>query len=178
MITISISLSSKITRDFSEADCQKIRQIISEMMLLDERKMENLIWQLTFNSESTAKSLGLEGIDGNQALKVRNELAKKYRKLYSDWKYGRCNTPETDEEKQLWKALKGDGYAYDTVMRHIKVRSTYEKNYVGHIIYLLNSEERENQFGGIRCLGFRAEEAEFLRSSANAMGKVLGAISN
>ena len=178
MITINISLSSKITREFSETDCQKIRQIISEMILLNGKEMEILIWQLTFNSENAARLLEFEGIDGNQALKIRNELAKQYRKLYPDWEYGKCYTPETEEEKQLWKALKGDGYAYDTVMGHIKVRSTYEKNYVDRITYLLNSEKEANQFGGIRCLGFRAEEAQFLKSSANAMGKVLGAIQN
>lgn len=176
MNTIKITLRTKTMRKLDEDTCDQLRQVICESITCGGKEKEGLIWRLTYDPENICRELGFDEIDEEQARTIRSELVDFYRRVSNDWDYGRRNTPESEEEKGLWKALKGDAFAYDTVMGHIKVRSTFGEGEVERIIRCLNSPQEASQYGGVRSLGFRKDETDFLKEAANAMGKVLASI--
>lgn len=176
MNAIKITLREKTMRKLNENTCAQLRQVICESITRERKEKESLIWRLTFAPESTCKELGFEEVDKEQAKTIRSELVDFYRRVSDNWDYGHRNTPEKEEEKKLWKALKGDAFAYDTVMEHIKLRSTFGEEEVERILRCLNSSREASQYGGVRSLGFRKDETNFLQESANAMGKVIASM--
>lgn len=172
-MTFKVDLRKKTTQKLDATTCQTLREVISQILCLRDYEMEQLIWSLTHESAVAAKRLGFENLTASETIVIRAELCTAYRKFHSTWDYGHRYTPSTDAESALLKALHGDQYAYDTVMTRIVQRSQRTNVEVTQILRRLNSQKETSQFGGVRSLGFRYEEANFLKGAANQMGQVL-----
>lgn len=173
---VTITLRDKTTKRLDKATCQTLREVISQGITSNTKELERLIWKLTYNPKKTGQELGFKEIEQEEATTIRAEMVNFFRLFKSDWTYGSEYSAQMAEEKELLKALKGDLYAYDMVMKHIVARVEFPKEEVDRILRCLNSARETSQYGGVRSLGFRAEEADFLKGAANAMGKVLEAM--
>lgn len=175
-MTVTITLRDKTTRKLNKATCQTLREVIAQCSTYTTKELERLIWNLTYNPEETGKELGFKKIGQEEATTIRAEMVNFFRLFKSDWTYGTEYSAKTAEEKELLKALKGDRYAYDMVMKHIVVRTGFPEGEVNRVLRCLNSARETSCYGGVRSLGFRAAEADFLKGVANAMGKVLASM--
>lgn len=170
---IKVGLDERTTAKLSREQAEQLRKVIFKSTFWDNEKMERRIWWLTYNPEEALKKLGIEGVDGEAEIMIRGEMVKAYCNSHPEWTYGRREKVDTVEKQYLQKALGYDTFAYDTVMSHIRMRATFEKEEIQKVLRRLNSSRAESQFGGIRSLGFRKKEANFLKDAAGEMGRVL-----
>lgn len=170
---MTVDLNVRTVKALSKAEKQRLEQVISERIILRDTDMEKLTWKMTYDPEKTSEELGFMKANKRIQIIIRGEMVKNYRAVNPDWTYGRREKAETAEKSSLLQALKYDTFAYDTVMSHIRMRATFKKEDTQKVLRCLNSERVESQFGGIRSLGFRKEEANFLKNAAREMGRVL-----
>lgn len=179
MKNIKITLNAKTLKKLNTATCDRLRSVISGHLQDKPWELQRMLWNLTYSPEESLKKLGFGSETGvDDAVTIRAEMARYFSRFCPTFTYGHQFTPVTDAQKALNKALRGDQYAYDTVMSHIKERSGYDKDEVDKMLRCLNSKREPSQFGGIRALGFRADEAAYLKGAATQMGEVLKAMVN
>lgn len=172
-MTINVTLRSKTMNTLpNQETCQTLKNVISDHIATAGYEMRDLIWKLTYQPQKTSAELGFKELDEAQIAAVRNEIAHFYREIHPDWKFG-IETPGTEEEKALWKALKGDPFAYSKVMFKIRDRSSWQGEIMDKLMGCLNSRYEKAQFGGIRQLGFSGREAQFLKGAVTEITAVL-----
>lgn len=176
---INVNLNAKTLKKLDSATADRLRNVISNHLSDKPWEMERLLWNLTYNQAEGLKALGFDPeTNAPNVACIRAEMGRYFAKVNPKFTYGRRFTPVTDAHKALNKALKGDQYAYDTVMSHIKERSGYSQEEIDKMLRCLTSQREPSQFGGIRMLGFRADEATYLKGAATQMGEVLKAMTN
>lgn len=181
MMTIIVdTLRPKTEKKLDAVACRNLKSVITEHIQDKPWEMEQLIWNLTFNSSECLNNLGFDSQSNAENVEcIRAELAYRFREFNPCFNYGHRSSMETVAHKELNKALKGDQYTYDTVMRHIENSSkNYGKDDFNKLLYFLSSKKENLQFGGIRMLGFKENEAKYLMgmNATNQMGEVLKAI--
>lgn len=155
----------KILNDSNEAI---ITAAFESFMLKSDAEARNLLWDLTYGKESVenaSKELGITNCEilGDKVILLRNELRTQFEKNNPNFLKPDVPPIAYDAYESLVKQADNDTILANVVYYKC-YRVVFESSYIrNRVLFLLNSEDDKNNFGGLRQMGFNYYESEYLK---------------
>lgn len=140
---------------------------------MDYLKVIDIIWFFNYSPEKAWEKNGLPENEYESSIGVvQRELMRMLKLMYPETWKSLTAAPANDAEKALSKALKSEitfGFVRDKISCfEISTVESFDR-----AIFLLTSDEEKNRFGGLKAIGFKKYEANFLKEVAPQISEVL-----
>lgn len=140
---------------------------------MDYLKVMDIIWFFNYSSSKAWEMNKLPEDEFTGSIEiVQRELMRMLKLLYPETWKSLTASPANDTEKALSKALKSES-AFGFVRDKISCVEFPTSEAFKRVIHLLTSEAEKNRFGGLKAIGFKKYEADFLKEVAPQIGEVL-----
>lgn len=140
---------------------------------MDYLKVMDIIWFFNYSAPKAWEMNKLPEDEFTDSIEiVQRELMRMLKLLYPETWKSLTASPASDAEKSLSKALKSES-AFGFVRDKISCVEIPTVEVFKRVIHLLTSEAEKNRFGGLKAIGFKKYEADFLKEVAPQIGEVL-----
>lgn len=164
--TTNFDFRTKFRKLLTEENYSVITSTFETFCNLGAARAYSALWNMTYSSKKGFEELlklGLssDSISEKDILSFRNELRFQYQNLNPNF----LKRPVPIECQEAFQNLVNitDPIVSNIIYTHCNLSFDYPDQNFDRILYLLNSENENNYFGGIRSLGFNIEEANYLK---------------
>lgn len=162
---IKFSFRSKFEKLLTDGNRQSVNSLFQQFCNMNSYYATEILWKMTYNgvepSFDVYRELGIkeEALPSVKLSTLRNELRYQYEKLHHDF----MNVYVPDECKEAFNTLAGRSDTITAAVVYEHCQRAYIECEVKRILFLLQSEEERNYYGGIRSLIFSRDEANYLK---------------
>lgn len=164
--TTNFDFRTKFRKLLTEENYSVITSTFETFCNLTAERAYSVLWNMTYSPQKgfeELSSLGLnpDSISEKDILSFRNELRFQYQILNPHF----LKRPVPVECQEAFQNLVNitDPIVSNIIYTNCYLSFDYPTQNFDRILYLLNSENENNYFGGIRSLGFNIEEADYLK---------------
>lgn len=149
-----------------QCDCehQVFEEAFEKFFALKPEEALDMLWKLTCAPAITIlEKIGLyDGISDEMFVALRNELRHQYKEMINP-EFLKIDVPENCQEAFDALKNKSDSIVAAVVYEHCLSRLYVDEYTMNRRLFLLKSDKENNNFGGIRTLGFNTDESAYLK---------------
>ena len=157
---------SKFRKYVIEENVPIITEAFEKFDTLSPDEALYFLWELTFSENSACAvitDLGLNSkiITPESLIPFRNELRYQYSKSHA--KFLTMDVPDSCEAALVALTNATDIIVANIVNKHCHLKIHDTPEFMSRLLFLLDSEQENNFFGGVRSLNFSMEETHYLK---------------
>lgn len=165
-VPTNIKFRSKFEKNLTDTDKSNIISVFEKFCGMKANAAYNILWLLTYSEDSISVALNTLGLESTciPAINLRDELRYQYNTLHPGFLTIDISS-ESQEIKEAYECLKKktDLIVSYVVYQHCRAKVSIYESDMSRAIYLLESDDEKNFFGGIRNLGFNYDESTYLK---------------